>query len=76
MHIVTSLVAVAVIFYSGLGFLFLRQARRPSCRVCLNRHRCPNRLQGPSRFVDVPVCIPKWLMENSGRDNFRTPQLF
>jgi hypothetical protein len=45
------------LLYGGIGLLVLRQGLRPSCRVCLHRHRCPNRLRGPARFVELPVCV-------------------
>lgn len=44
-------------FYGCMGLFILRQSLRPSCRVCLHRHRCPNRLQGTERFVKLPVCV-------------------
>ena len=50
-----------VFFYGGISVLILRQALRPSCRVCLHRHRCPNRLRGNSQFVEIPVCCKRTL---------------
>src|SRR5579885_2037795 len=44
-------------FYAGLGILVLRQSLRPSCRLCLNRHSCPNRQYGGARFTQLPVCV-------------------
>lgn len=44
-------------FYAGLGLFFYRQSLRPSCRLCLHRHHCPNRLRGSERFIKLPVCM-------------------
>ena len=34
--------------YAMLGIIFFRLSRRPTCRVCLFRAKCPNRpLAGP-----------------------------
>jgi hypothetical protein len=46
-----------VLFYTGIGLFILRQSLRPSCRVCLYRHRCPNRLRGVVRFIELPACV-------------------
>lgn len=46
-----------VLFYAGLGLFILRQSLRPSCRICLHRHHCANRLRGIARFVELPICI-------------------
>lgn len=46
-----------VLFYAGIGLFLLRQSLRPSCRICLHRHRCPNRLRGVARFIKLPVCV-------------------
>jgi len=45
--------------YACMGLFFLRQSLQPSCRVCLHRHRCPNRLRGGARFYKLPVCVRK-----------------
>ncbi len=45
------------IFYLALVIYILRFAFRPSCRTCLNRQSCPNRLRGADRFRLLPVCI-------------------
>jgi hypothetical protein len=46
-----------IALYAGMGLFLLRQSLRPSCRVCLHRHYCPNRLRGPERFTKLPVCV-------------------
>jgi len=56
MHLSSYVVYVLVSFYSVLGIFLVRQARRPTCRICLHRHNCPNRLRGPSRYGEVPAC--------------------
>jgi hypothetical protein len=48
---------VPVLLYSSIGIFMLRQSLRPSCRICLHRHRCPNRLRGSRRFIELPPCI-------------------
>jgi hypothetical protein len=50
-------VYVPIAVYAGMGLFFLRQSLRPSCRVCLRRHCCPNRLRGPDRFTKLPLCV-------------------
>ena len=57
MNILSYAVFTIVSLYSALGLFFLRQACRPSCRVCLHRHSCPNRLRGPSRLAEIPICF-------------------
>jgi hypothetical protein len=42
--------------YTALGAFVLRQALRPSCRVCINRQECPRRLRGAARFTMLPFC--------------------
>jgi hypothetical protein len=44
-------------FYSALGLVILRLARKPSCRVCLLRSRCPNRLRGLAATAHLPQCM-------------------
>lgn len=46
-----------IALYACMGLFFLRQAVRPSCRTCLHRHSCPNRLRGPARFSNLPSCV-------------------
>jgi hypothetical protein len=41
-------------FYLVLGVIIFRMARRPSCRVCALRYRCPNRLAG---IGEKPHCV-------------------
>jgi hypothetical protein len=53
------LIYVPVLLYSSMGIFMLRQSLRPSCRICLHRQRCPNRLHGGRRFIDLPVCVRK-----------------
>jgi hypothetical protein len=44
-------------FYVVLGFAVYRLARKPSCRTCLNRDDCPNRVGGLSEITHVPKCV-------------------
>jgi len=46
-------------FYGALGLFILRLARKPSCRICLYRDYCPNRLRGPSQFAEIPKCVQR-----------------
>lgn len=57
-------VYIPVVFYTCMGLFFLRQYLRPSCRVCENRHCCPNRLRGPERFIKLPVCVRRFQTKN------------
>ena len=43
--------------YGVIGVVVFRLARKPSCRTCLNRSNCPNRLDGLSKINHVPKCI-------------------
>ncbi len=43
--------------YTLLGIFLIRLARKPSCRICLLRGRCPNRLQGFSQIMGLPRCV-------------------
>ena len=52
-HIVLYLLGT---LYAALGIFIVRQAFRPSCRVCLNRQDCPRRLRGAARFTLLPFC--------------------
>jgi hypothetical protein len=44
-------------FYGVLAIFILRLARKPSCRVCLLRGSCPNRLRGAAQIAGVPGCV-------------------
>jgi hypothetical protein len=44
-------------FYGVLALFILRLTRKPSCRVCLFRGSCPNRLRGASQIAGVPRCV-------------------
>lgn len=46
-------------FYSLLGIFLIRLARKPSCRICLLRGHCPNRLRGFSQIAGLPRCVRK-----------------
>ncbi len=56
-----------VIFYAAMGLFFLRQGLRPSCRVCLHRHRCPNRLRGSAGFYTLPLCVRRSIPPTSSK---------
>lgn len=43
--------------YAALAVIIFRLARKPSCRICLNRSYCPNRLAGAEQFLRLPRCI-------------------
>lgn len=43
-------------FYSLLGIFVIRLARKPSCRICLLRGHCPNRLRRFSQIAGLPRC--------------------
>ena len=60
-------------FYAGLGIFALRQSLRPSCRVCLNRDCCPNRLRGGARFTQLPACVQRISKSHSGADSGDKP---
>ena len=51
------LLCLLVASYAVLGLIVLRQASKPTCRVCLFRHMCPNRLHGRSQLTELPVCL-------------------
>ena len=44
-----------IAFYIAMGALILWLAARPSCRICVRRGNCPNRVPG---FV-VPDCVER-----------------
>jgi hypothetical protein len=46
-------------FYGVLGLFILYLARKPSCRICLLRGDCPNRLRGFSQIAGLPQCVRK-----------------
>jgi len=46
-------------FYCLLGIFLIRLARKPSCRICLLRGHCPNRLRGFSQITGLPRCACK-----------------
>jgi hypothetical protein len=41
-------------FYAAIGLHIFRVASTPSCRVCLLRSECPNRL-----LTGLPPCVAK-----------------
>jgi hypothetical protein len=43
--------------YTALGTFISLKASRPSCRVCVNRHVCPDRLRGRDEFTQLPTCL-------------------
>jgi len=43
--------------YTALGSFVARKASRPSCRVCVYRYICPDRLRGRDEFTQLPACI-------------------
>ena len=47
------------VLYAALGVVILRRARKPSCRECLLRGYCPNRLRGFSVFANLPRCVSR-----------------
>jgi hypothetical protein len=53
LHIFLYLLGTA---YTVAGIVVLGMALRPSCRICANRHDCPQRLRGPARFILRPFC--------------------
>lgn len=65
MIILSHWVYAPMALYAGIGLFFLRQSLRPSCRVCQHRHECPNRLRGPARFLELPVCVRRGVENNS-----------
>jgi hypothetical protein len=44
-------------FYGVLGVVCFRMARRPTCRLCMNRSDCPNRIEGMHQFMREPKCV-------------------
>ncbi len=42
--------------YILLGIFLIRLAGKPSCRICLLRGHCPNRLRGFSQIMGLPRC--------------------
>lgn len=44
-------------FYGVLGVVVFRLARKPSCRNCLSRDDCPNRIGGLLALNRVPTCV-------------------
>jgi hypothetical protein len=52
-------------FYGVLGLFLLRLARKPSCRVCLLRGSCPNRLRGAAQISGLPQCARRGKTGNS-----------
>jgi len=44
-------------FYGVIGVIVFRLACKPSCRTCLNRIDCPNRVGGLAGAMAVPKCI-------------------
>jgi hypothetical protein len=57
-----------VVFYAAIGAFALHQGLRPSCRNCLNRHSCPNRLHGSARFKQLPVCVRRVAKHRNGTE--------
>jgi len=51
--------------YGVLGIFIYRLARKPSCRVCLLRGFCPNRLRGAAQIAGLPVCARRDKTSNS-----------
>lgn len=45
--------------YILLGIFLIRLAGKPSCRICLLRGHCPNRLRGASQIMGLPRCVRK-----------------
>lgn len=45
------------ILYGVLGILFYRLARRPTCRLCMNRSNCPRRVGGLPQILREPDCV-------------------
>lgn len=43
--------------YGVIGVIVFRLARKPSCRTCLNRGDCPNRVTGLASATAVPKCV-------------------
>jgi len=52
-------------FYFVVGLFILRLAGKPSCRVCLLRGDCPNRLRGAAQIAGVPRCVRRDKTRNS-----------
>lgn len=46
-----------VVLYGVLGILFYGLARRPTCRLCLNRSTCPHRAGGLPQILREPDCV-------------------
>lgn len=44
-------------FYGVIGVIIFRLARQPSCRTCLNRSDCPNRVRGLAGATAIPKCV-------------------
>ena len=44
------------VVYGVLGLFIFRLARKPSCRICLLRGHCPNRLRGAAQIAGLPKC--------------------
>jgi len=57
MHPVPYFMYVLGAVYSVVGALVLRQVFRPSCRVCLHRHSCPNREGDQPSEAAKPTCL-------------------
>jgi hypothetical protein len=51
------LLSLLVASYAVAGLIVLHQASKPTCRVCLFRNLCPNRLRGLSQLTEIPVCL-------------------
>lgn len=45
------------VFYGAIGVVIFRLARRPTCRLCLYRSDCPNRVDGLAHLVHEPKCV-------------------
>ena len=45
------------ILYGVLGIFFYRLARRPTCRLCMNRSTCPRRVGRLPQILRKPDCV-------------------
>jgi hypothetical protein len=51
------LLCLPVASYVVLGLTVLRQASKPTCRICMFRNLCPSRLRGRAQLTEIPLCL-------------------
>ena len=64
-------IAIAIL-YGVLGILFYRLARRPTCRLCLNRSTCPRRIGGLPQILREPDCMASGEGRSAKRSSLRS----